>query len=128
MTTTDKTFSAMSKLHAVRTLLSRFRFKYANETQLQRGIERILEESKFIFAREVTIDGIGRLDFFVEGEIAIEVKIDGSANELMRQVSRYAQSDRIRGILVVTSRATHSLPESFNSKPVMVHSLLDGAF
>ena len=124
---TDKTFSAMAKLHALRTLLSRFRFRFANETELQEGIEKILLDSEFIFAREVPI-GLGRLDFMVDADIAIETKIGGSANELMRQVSRYAQSDRIQGILVVTSRATHTLPESFNSKPVMVHSLLDGAF
>lgn len=64
----------------------------------------------------------------VDGDIVIETKIGGSAAELMRQVSRYAQSAGVAGILVVTSRANHHLPESFNGKPVLVHSLLGGAF
>lgn len=118
------------KLQAIGLLLSRFRFRFSNEAELQDGIEKILQNTAFasIFSREVVIEDIGRPDFLVDGDIAIETKIGGSANELMRQVARYAQSDRIQGILVVTSRATHTLPESFNGKPVLVHSLLDGAF
>lgn len=127
MMATGTTYTGM--MEKICFLLSRYRFNFTNEDELQAGIAQILDACMPLRAmREVVIDRIGRLDFLVDGEIAIETKIGGSANELMRQVARYAQSDRIQAILVVTSRATHTLPESFNGKPVMVHSLLDGAF
>lgn len=107
--------------------LSAFRFRYANEDELQCGISQALSASSFRAEREVRID-IGRLDFLVDGGIVIETKIDGSAAQLMRQVARYAQSDAVTGILVVTDRASHRLPPSFNGKPVLVRSLLGGAF
>lgn len=108
--------------------LSAFRFNYENEADLQRGIAQVLSASKFHVEREVQLGNLGRLDFLVNGRFAIETKIDGSAAALMRQVSRYAQSEVVAGIVVVTDRATHRLPDQFNGKPVVVHSLLGGAF
>lgn len=116
------------RLSAIRALLSRFRFKYSNEAELQSAIEKILEGSSFAAVREVRLGEYGRLDFLVDGDIAIETKIGGSTQQLMRQVARYALSDRVSAILVITDRANHVLPESFNGKPVMVYSLMDGAF
>lgn len=120
--------SPVAKLHNLRDFIAHFRFNYANEADLQRGIEQALLGGDFSFERELRLDDLGRLDFFVDGELVIETKIGGSAADLMRQVSRYAQSGKVVGILVVTDRASHRLPESFNGKPVLVHSLLDGAF
>jgi hypothetical protein len=115
------------KLRALRDFLSHFRFNYSSEAELQEGIERALSATTYAVQRELRLDDLGRLDFFIDGEIVIETKIEGSAPQLMRQVSRYAQSPKVLGILVVTDRATHTLPPSFNGKPVLVHSLLDGA-
>lgn len=119
--------NALINLRALRGFLSQFRFNYTSEAELQLGIAQVLSASHFQFEREVLIQ-LGRLDFLVDGEIAIETKIGGSVVALMRQVARYATDDQIASILVVTDRAKHNLPESFNGKPVMVLSLLGGAF
>lgn len=119
---------ALERLRKLRDHLARFRFNFCSEDELQRGIEQVLARSTFEALREVRLGERGRLDFIVDGDIVIETKIGGSAAELMRQVARYAQSPQVAAILVVTSRAGHSLPASFNGKPVLVHSLLGGAF
>lgn len=120
--------NAVTDLRRMRDCLALFRFNYSREDDLQRGIEQVLTTSGFSVEREVRLDDYGRLDFLVNGCIAIETKIDGSAAALMRQVSRYAQCPIVTGILVVTDRANHRMPPAFNGKPVFVHSLLGGAF
>jgi hypothetical protein len=48
------------------------------------------------------------------------VKIDGATNELLRQVSRYAEHEDVSAILVVSTRRRHSdLPESLCGKPIL---------
>lgn len=125
--------TALERLIELRNYLAQFRFNYANEAELQRGIEQVLVKKGFQANREVYLfesNGhlIGRLDFLVDDDIVIETKIDGSAAQLMRQISRYTKSDKVAGVLAVTDRASHRLPESFNGKPVMMLSLLGGAF
>lgn len=72
-----------------------------------------------------------RLDFYVKHlgasrGTAIEVKVGGSLSDLTRQLARYAESDRITGLLVVTTKDRHrQLPESFNGKPIAVLCLAD---
>lgn len=118
----------IDKLLALHALLGRFRFNYSSEDDLQRGIQAVLLKENYAFEREMRLDDQSRLDFLVDGEIAIETKIGGSAAQLMRQVSRYAQHESVKSILVVTNRASHMLPQSFNGKPIVVYALLDGAF
>lgn len=120
--------TAVSMLHALHGFLAQFRFNYASESDLQQGISQALAVYAHRVEREFQLGDLGRLDFLIDGQIVIETKIGGSAAELMRQVSRYAQSDSITGILVITDRANHRLPQAFNGKPVRVLSLLDGAF
>jgi hypothetical protein len=117
----------VTELQQLRDRLSGFRFHYANEADLQEGIHQALAATQFFVEREVRLPE-GRLDFLINGRTAIETKIGGSAPELMRQVARYAGNPTILSILVVTDRANHRLPSSFNGKPVLVHSLLGGAF
>ncbi len=120
--------NVITRLRTLRDHLSQFRFNYGCEDDLQCGIAQVLSSSQFEFVREHRISALDRLDFLVDGDIAIETKIGGSAASLMRQVSRYAEHAEIAGILVITDRASHVLPESFNGKPVLIHSLLEGAF
>ncbi|MFP5276953.1 MAG: hypothetical protein ACLGPM_07550 [Acidobacteriota bacterium] len=120
--------NTITELRQLGNHLSTFRFIYESEADLQMGIEQVLSPSAFRVEREVQLGDLGRLDFLINGRIVIETKIGGSAAELMRQVARYAQSEMVAGILVVTDRASHRLPPEFNGKPVLVHSLLGGAF
>lgn len=108
--------------------LSRLRFRFTTEKDLQDGFEKVFWENGIPFQREFSISERDRLDFLVDG-IALEVKIKGSLPDLVRQISRYARHDDIREILVVgTPRWIPRVPEAIEGKPVyglrLVGSLL----
>lgn len=109
--------------------LSRLRFRYATEKDLQDGIEKVFREGDISFIREYEISSSDRLDFLVAGGIALEVKIKGSLPELVRQIARYARHEDIQEVLVVgTPRWIPQVPAAIEGKPVyalrLVGSLL----
>lgn len=108
--------------------LAGFRYDLTSEDSIQRGIERVLEVFGLSFEREFRLSGADRLDFLVDG-IAIEVKRQGSRQDLLRQLSRYAQHEAVRELLVVTARLQLSdLPSELHGKPLDCLSLLGSIF
>jgi hypothetical protein len=109
-------------------LLRLHRFQCSRELELQQAVAMVFTEAKLPFVREKHLSRKDRPDFVVYGSIAVELKIDGSLTEIMRQVSRYAQQSEIRVVILVTTRAMHALqmPGEFCGKPVRVVHL--GAF
>lgn len=102
-------------------LLDGHRYIAPNEGGLQVEIARQLRASGVEFAREVVLDARSRIDFVV-GRVGLEVKVDSFAAEIARQLQRYAESDRLDEILLVTTRFRH-MPLSaavFYGKPVTV--------
>ena len=92
--------------------------RFSNEAELHEGIAEVLVSKQIPFEREVIITSHDRLDFLV-GDIAIEVKVDGSAAEVLRQLHRYAQHERIGALILVTSRSRHQmLTKVLNGKPL----------
>jgi hypothetical protein len=118
----------VTKLQMLRDFLCHFTFNFCTEADLQVGIEQALTSSKFHVRREVRLSKADRIDFWIDEEVVIETKIGGSASQVMRQVSRYTLIEEVKGVLLVTNRPAHSLPASFNGKPILVHFLMDGAF
>jgi hypothetical protein len=105
--------------------LSSFRFNFSSEAELQTAIAQVLEMRGFSVKREVAITSSERLDFLIDETIAIEVKIGGSANDALRQIARYAYQDVVQGILLVTTRASHSCPGFLCGKPLLLHRLTE---
>jgi hypothetical protein len=107
-------------------ILSRYRFRFSSESPLQQGISSALTIAKIDHQREVRLDQDSRLDFLCDGGLAIEVKISGNFTraELIRQITRYAESDRVEMLLVVSSRFIADMPATLNGKPLIVHVLL----
>ena len=96
------------------------RYNFGCEDDLQIAIASVLSNSSIPFSREYKLTATDRPDFLV-GKVAIEVKVDGSAVALTRQVHRYAQSKEVDAVLVVTSRSRHrNIPREMNGKPVRV--------
>lgn len=105
-----------------------YRFRPADEYELQEALHRILSES-WPCEREVITDE-GRLDLLVDGAIAVEVKVHGSAREVTRQLRRYSRLDQLEGMVLVTTRAQHVGvgDGEFGGKPLRVVPLLTGGF
>lgn len=107
-------------------ILQSYGFRYFSEMELHSQIAEALNREGIAFDREVRLTEKDRVDFMVGG-IAVEVKVDGAKNEVLRQIHRYAQSDMVSAIVVVTDKARHlNLPCCLNGKPVVVSSLIVG--
>lgn len=107
---------------------------YANEYDLQAAIARALEQGGHLATREVRLDSGNRLDILVYAaewagpRVAIEVKVDGSRLDVIRQLHRYASEVAVDAILLVTTRTRHNrLPEHIHGKPVQLVTLLGAA-
>lgn len=91
-------------MERIATVLSRYSFLHANEAQLHDGIAQALTGQSLAFKRE-HIDGKNRYDFLCEAGVVIEVKVDGSASEALRQADRYCESDQVQAVVIATTRA-----------------------
>lgn len=97
------------------------------ESAVQEGVANVLSWGETAYEREVRLSDADRIDFLLADGTGIEVKVAGSLPALLRQLQRYAQHDRVRALLVVTTRTRlMALPEMLSGKPVAVASLLTG--
>ena len=108
-----------SRLDAVAAVLSRYRFRFTDEDDLQKGIAAALQANGLAFHREESLSARDRPDFLLDGGLAIEVKIKGSLSELLRQAARYLEHEEIRAVLVVGSPGwLNRIPETMQGKPL----------
>ena len=104
-----------------------YRFLFRDEKELQDGLEQVLAGAGFKVEREVTLGPGDVVDFLVEPGIAVEVKIGGGLSEVTRQLHRYAQHERVRALVLITSKSRlGNLPATMNGKLVDVVVLLGG--
>lgn len=107
-------------------LLRAHRFNFGHEIDLQEGISIALHDAGILFEREVNI-GKGIIDFMV-GDVGIEVKVGGSLAAVTRQLFRYAESDRIGSLVLVSSRTFHnSMPYQMNGKQLRCVGMIASA-
>lgn len=110
-------------LEDVAIALRGYRFRYANEDALQRGLAGALEASGFDVQREVILDAHSRIDLLIGG-VGIEVKVAGSTPRVLRQLERYTRFDAVESLILVTSRARHAGDRrELGGKPFEVVSL-----
>lgn len=57
------------------------------------------------------------------GLFVVEVKVKGSAAEVEAQLERYAWHERVCGVVLVTTRAIHTMPAIVGGKPCAVACL-----
>jgi len=103
-----------------------FRFRFARERDLQDGVAAVLTQAGIGFVRERALGPRDRPDFLTEGGVAVEIKIQGSRAECLRQVARYATHSEVTAVLVVgTPHWLSSLQCVLNGKPVLSLRMLD---
>ncbi|MDZ7886578.1 MAG: hypothetical protein U5N53_28405 [Mycobacterium sp.] len=85
--------------------LESFRYSWSSELELQDAIATALPP--FTVHRELSLSRRDRPDFIVEvdgARIAVEVKIKGSRNEVLRQLGRCARATTIIAAVVLAGR------------------------
>lgn len=100
--------------------LGRFRFDESSEERLQDGIEAVLRDLGVAFVREARLSDEDRIDFITHDGVGIEVKVDGSAASVLRQLHRYAHLDTVQALVLVTTKRRHQVPAALGKKPVRV--------
>jgi len=92
------------------------RFDISNEKDVQAQLERRLIEEKIEFIRECALDDNKKdIPDFMVGDICIEIKIKGGALDIFRQLQRYACSDKVETIILLTNRNI-IVPDKINDK------------
>lgn len=83
--------------------------RIARESDLQIQVERRLRLANLEFRSQVQLDASSdrdRVDVLC-GSVAIELKTSGVVSTVLAQLERYAQSDLVTELLLVTTRAAH---------------------
>ncbi len=116
----------MTVLPDVLAALARIRTRASTEADLQAAVGMAFKLARVPHEQQVRISPHDRLDFLA-GDVAVELKVDGSAAALLRQLDRYAAHERVGAIVVVSTRARHlEMPAALRGKPVHLVSLLAG--
>lgn len=93
----------------------------ASELALQDAVGVALAAARIRFQREVALSASSRPDFLVEDSIAVEVKVDGAARTVLRQLTRYLLHESITSAVLVTTRARHrAMPTTVLGKQIIV--------
>lgn len=102
-------------------ILRNKRFNLTNEKQTQADIEKVFVENNVNFKREHYYDKKNIVDFKVEN-VAVEVKIKGTAMNIFRQCERYCSFDEVHFLILLTNKSM-GLPKEINGKPCYVFNL-----
>lgn len=119
----------MSALDTILEVLRSARFRWTNEEDVQIGIAELLNGVGVEFKREARLGVRDRIDFLAAEGVGIEVKVAGTVSDLGMQALRYVAHERVKALVVVTTRARHTfLPPTLQGKPVHVVHLYSSAF
>lgn len=119
--------SLATRLQRLHDAIEPYHYAATHEKELQQAIGQVLIERGFGFEREVRLTPEDVVDFVIAPGIGMEVKMDGGLSALTRQLHRYAQSDKICALLLVTTLSRlANLPLSLSGKPLDVVCLRGG--
>ena|SRR6478736_3415068 len=111
---------AKTELERVRAAFRGSACAVITEAELGELCSRLLAAAALPYRSEVCLGSPrDRIDFVV-GRVGVELKIDGSPAAVLRQLDRYAASDEIDSLLLVTTRRSlaRGLPSDLRGKPV----------
>ena len=96
----------MAKAERIIMRLSDYRLDATNEASLQRQVHELVSE--ICECRpEVRLNSRDRIDFLADSGVGIECKVKGSAASVVSQLLRYAESDQVNELILVTSKRLH---------------------
>lgn len=98
-------------------LMSLGRYRFGHETLLQDDVEAFLRKHDISYKREYRLGPGDRVDFLVDGHIALEIKVRANRKMIYRQLKRYALHECIES-LVLGTLTSMGLPPRIEGKPV----------
>lgn len=112
----------MLKSQHIITLIQSVQLGYSTEDQLQSDLHELFRRSGLDVVREFRINARDRVDFLVKSKdcnVAVECKVKGSPSAVTSQLARYAESDLVNEIVLVTSRRMHLASEAFRERVIL---------
>lgn len=106
-------------------LIGSARVDLSTEAAAQRGLAKLFEAEGIPFEAELRLTAADRIDFLI-GRVGVEVKIGQPRRAILRQLERYAGSDRLDELLLVSSAPFPSGGFRAHGKPVFIVSLSTG--
>ncbi len=99
----------------------RHHFFWQSEKELQRGLADVWAKIGAKATREAALGSLGQVDFLVTPGIAVEVKLKAPASQVIRQLWRYAESDLVQALLLVTTSLALSVevPDVIRGKSLL---------
>ena len=85
-----------------------YRYRFHDELRLQDGLARVLLTEGIPFEREHRLSPKQRVDFFVDGRIALEVKIEGGLAAITSQLFGYATCEAVESLILVSRKMQHA--------------------
>jgi hypothetical protein len=96
-------------LRGISGALGGYAYRYSTEAQLHDRFAEVLERAGLAFERERTLDDKNRADFWIDG-IVVEVKVDGTLTDALRQVARYIELPQVTGVLLASTKSWAAAP------------------
>lgn len=116
----------MTLAEKIASVLPRYRYRFARETDLHDGIAQVLAANSIAYVHEFVAGPKDRFDFIC-GRVVIEAKIKGSAAEALQQVDRYCAREDVDAVVLVSTRRWSVEPKiELQGKPVYVVKLGSG--
>ena len=110
---------AGSVLDSIRATFRGVTFLTRDEAELQHLVARELTRSGIEHEEQVKLGPGERIDFMC-GAVGLELKTMGGLAPLIRQLDRYAESDRVAALVVLSTRRQLTfLPSELRGKPVL---------
>ena len=95
-----------------------YRYAIQDEMEFHRALEAVFEAEGISYLHEHDLGRSGISDFFCDG-VCLEVKVDGSAAAVLRQLFQYAESKEVRELILVTTKSKHgTMPSQIIGKPL----------
>jgi hypothetical protein len=112
------------EIAAIIAALAHRSFRARDEYELQDAVASCLVDAGIDLAREVVLDGAGRIDFLTHAGVGIELKVDGSPASVLRQLHRYSHAPGVTALVLITTRAQHRRLQAAPLRcPLHVHHL-----
>ncbi|MEG1347345.1 MAG: hypothetical protein RSD49_04770 [Hafnia sp.] len=106
-------------------IIHRSKVSLTDEKMTQVQIAEIFRENEIPYVRELRLSGDDIVDFLVDDNLVVEIKLKGQKRAIYRQLKRYATHDQVHGIILLTG-ISMGLPEEIEGKPTYIGSLSRG--